>query len=166
MATEQLQFHDGHIEGVVVRDLTENRDQRGSLIETFRSDHLPEGIMPAMSYVSFTEPLTARGPHEHLEQTDLFAFTGPGMFEIRLWDNRKNSPTFGSRMSLTAGEGNPVLVIVPPGVVHGYRNISPAEKGMVLNFPDRLYRGPGKSGEVDEVRHEDRGDVFYLDFQS
>jgi dTDP-4-dehydrorhamnose 3,5-epimerase len=49
-------------------------------------------------------------------------------------------------------------------VVHGYRNLSRQVRGMVLNFPDRLYRGWGKSEEVDEVRHEDGRDRFYQDF--
>ena len=35
---------------------------------------------------------------------------------------------------------------------------------MVLNYPDKLYRGWGKKEEVDEIRHEDKEDEFYLDF--
>jgi dTDP-4-dehydrorhamnose 3,5-epimerase len=58
-------------------------------------------------------------------------------------------------MELIVGADNPVTVIIPPGVVHGYRNISAAERGMVLNFPNRLYRGWGRQEEVDEIRHED-----------
>ena len=54
--------------------------------------------------------------------------------------------------------------IVPPGVVHGYQNISTSIDGMVLNYPDKLYRGWKKKEEVDEVRHEDKEDEFYLDF--
>jgi dTDP-4-dehydrorhamnose 3,5-epimerase len=54
-------------------------------------------------------------------------------------------------------------VVVPPGVVHGYKNISDRD-GMVLNYPDKLYKGWGKKEEVDEIRHEDKEDEFYLDF--
>lgn len=158
------EFPAGDIQGVVVRELAAYEDRRGSLTETFRLDTLPEGLTPRMSYVSFTEPLTARGPHEHREQTDVFAFLGPGVFLLKLWDNREHSPTRGNAMELRGGEGRPLLVVVPPGVVHGYRNISRGVRGMVLNYPDRLYRGWGKTGEVDEIRHEDRRDRFYLDF--
>ena len=35
---------------------------------------------------------------------------------------------------------------------------------MVLNYPDRLYRGLDKKEEVDEIRHEDNEDEFYIDF--
>jgi dTDP-4-dehydrorhamnose 3,5-epimerase len=53
---------------------------------------------------------------------------------------------------------------VPPGVVHAYRNISRTERGTVLNYPDTLYAGWGKSEPVDEVRHEVEGDPFFVDF--
>jgi len=62
------------------------------------------------------------------------------------------------------GEDNPILVVVPPGVVHGYKNVSRTIRGMVLNYPDRLFMGHGKKEAVDEVRHEDAGDEFYKDF--
>jgi dTDP-4-dehydrorhamnose 3,5-epimerase len=45
-------------------------------------------------------------------------------------------------------------MIVPPGVVHGYRNVSD-RSGWVFNAPNRLYAGPGKRDAVDEIRHED-----------
>jgi dTDP-4-dehydrorhamnose 3,5-epimerase len=152
------------IDGVHVEKLFKYRDQRGFLIETFRVDKLPEGLNPRMSYVSYTEPGVARGPHEHKEQTDIFTFVGPGNFEIQLWDNRKKSSTFGNKMTIHGGEDNPVLIVVPPGIVHGYKNTSETKRGMVLNYPDALYRGWGKRDAVDEIRHEDKGDEFYEDF--
>jgi len=35
---------------------------------------------------------------------------------------------------------------------------------MVLNYPDKLYRGWEKKKKVDEIRHEDKKDIFYLHF--
>jgi dTDP-4-dehydrorhamnose 3,5-epimerase len=52
------------------------------------------------------------------------------------------------------GEDNPQAVIVPKGVVHAYKNISQTQKGVVINFPNRLYMGEGKKEPVDEIRHE------------
>ena len=161
-----MHFIDGDIKGVVIQTLVEHRDRRGTLVQTFRSDCLPQVIKPVMSYVSYTEPGIGRGPHEHREQTDVFAFIGPGEFELYLCDNREKSDTFGNRKRIVVGEKNPVLVVIPPGVVHGYRNISEDVRGMVINYPDRLYRGHGGKGDVDEIRHEDRGDEFYEDFLS
>jgi len=154
----------GIIEGVIIDKLNKLSDERGYLVETFRKDNLQGDLHPVMSYVSYTRSGIARGPHEHLKQTDIFCFVGPGNFRIRLWDNRKESKTFGYCMEIVAGEDNPIRIIVPPGVVHGYKNISEDIGGMVLNYPDKLYRGWDKKEEVDEIRHEDKEDEFYLDF--
>ena len=107
-----------------------------------------------MGYLSMTRPGVARGPHEHREQTDFFAFVGPSDFEVTLWDNRPGSPTLGRREMFVLGASRPATLIVPPGVVHAYRNVGTVE-GWVLNFPNRLYGGPGRKEAVDEIRHED-----------
>ena len=159
-----MKFNKGEIKGVIIDKLTEFVDERGFLVETFRVDILPEGLRPVMSYISYTKPVIARGPHEHLKQTDIFCFMGPSNFKIKLWDNRKESRTYGCCMEIIGGEDNPIRVIVPPGVVHGYKNISKEVAGMVLNYPDKLYRGLDRKEEVDEIRHEDKEDEFYLDF--
>ncbi len=157
-------FTNGPIEGVIVRELRKQVDSRGFLVETFRIDELPPDLRPEMSYVSSTEPGVARGPHEHASQTDLFAFVGPGNFRVVLWDNRERSPSYERRMTFYCGEDRPVAVVIPPGVVHGYLNVSRTLRGWVLNFPNRLYAGPGKREPVDEIRHEDAQDRFYQDF--
>lgn len=159
-----MMFRNGSIDGVIIISLDRHVDNRGFLVECYRSDTLPEGLKPVMSYLSVTKPGVARGPHEHTDQTDVFVFLGPGNFCIHLWDKRAKSSTSGNRMVIVGGEDNPVTMIVPPGIVHGYRNISPSEQGVVLNFPDRLYAGWGKQDSIDEIRHEVDGDPYYEDF--
>ncbi|MFH0856633.1 MAG: WxcM-like domain-containing protein [bacterium] len=154
------------INGVVIKQLNKFEDDRGWLAEIFRYDEL--NFKPAMSYVSITQPGKTRGPHEHKEQSDFFVFLGPGDFELYLWDNRseKNAAgqiagrdalqcvsTIAEHVKITVGEKNPVAVIVPPGVVHGYKCISD-HPAMCINLPDKLYRGEGKKEEVDEIRWE------------
>lgn len=143
--------------GVSVRALSRHEDARGFLLEMFRDDELPDGFRPAMAYLSVTHPGVARGPHEHREQTDGFAFTD-GEYELRLWENRPGHPEASA--VLRVGEANPVFVLVPPGVVHGYRNVGEAP-AFVVNAPDRLYRGEGKRGPVDEIRHEGDADSLF-----
>jgi len=157
-------FKKGEIEGVVIEKLIKFSDERGFLVETFRRDNLPDNLQPVMSYVSCTRSGVARGPHEHNKQTDIFCFMGPGNFKIKMWDNRKESKTYGYYMEIIGGEDNPIRVIVPPRVVHAYKNISKKVDGMVLNYLDKLYRGWDKKEKVDEIRHEEKGDNFYLDF--
>lgn len=139
------------IQDVVIKKLVRNEDLRGWLAEIWRSD---EGsFSPKMSYVSVTKPTVIRGPHEHKLQSDGFVFLGPGSFKLYLWDNREGSSTFKEEMQIEVGENNPVFVIVPPGVVHGYKCISETE-AYCINLPDKLYAGVDKKEEVDEIRHE------------
>lgn len=144
---------DGEIPGVIITPLSFDHDERGWLSELFRIDELSEGLQPVMSYVSLTHPGVARGPHEHAHQTDLFCLVGPSTFRLYLWDNRAGAAHFRRRFTAEFGPSNPVRVIVPPGVVHAYKNIG-AVDGLVFNAPNRLYAGPGRAERVDEIRYE------------
>jgi len=139
------------MEKVIIKTLNRYDDERGWLAEIFRNDETD--FKPAMGYVSKTLPGVVRGPHEHRKQSDCFIFSGPGDFELHLWDRRRGSATEGEYTKLTVGESAPTLVIVPPGVVHGYKCVSdiPAYS---INLPDALYKGAGKKEEIDEIRWE------------
>jgi dTDP-4-dehydrorhamnose 3,5-epimerase len=149
-----MEWEEGEIEDVICRRLTRHTDPRGWLAEIFRADEMPPEYRPAMSYVSVTRPGVGRGPHEHEEQADLFAFFGPGTFRVRLWDNRPDSPTYGNVWTAEVGENAPTLLVVPPHVVHGYKNVSPTD-AWVVNLPNRLFRGEGRKQAVDEIRYEE-----------
>ena len=150
------------IEGVIVRPLKKFRDSRGWLGELFRNDELPDENIPVMAYVSETLPGVARGPHEHVDQADYFAFIGPGEFMLYLWDARLHSQTHGLRWRRRMGETAPQAVIIPPGVVHAYRCVSEVP-GWVFNAPNQLYAGRGRKENVDEIRHEDTpGSPYHL----
>ena len=149
-------FRDGDIEGVFIKKMETYADNRGWLGELFRKDDLTLNLIqndskfyPAMSYISITNPDVVRGPHEHREQTDYFCFLGK--FRLYLWDNRKGSPTHKNKKVLENADR--LIVVVPPGVVHAYKNID-SKDAMVLNFPDRLYAGWNRKEKVDEVRYE------------
>jgi len=148
-------IREGPIEDVIIRKLPRHTDERGWLIELYRDDEINPRYRPQMAYVSETLPGVVRGPHEHREQADCFVFVGPGDFRVYMWDARTDSPTAGNRQVVVAGESNPLLVIIPPGVVHAYRNIG-ERPAWVFNCPNRLYAGPGRRDQVDEIRHEDR----------
>lgn len=156
-------FVNGAIEGVLVKDLAYHSDKRGWLTELFRSDELAPEFFPQMAYISMTNVGDARGPHEHRDQADLFCFLGPSTFRVYLWDNRKDSGSFSHKMIIEAGEKAPKSVLIPAGVVHAYKNIG-SVLGMVVNCPNRLYAGHGRSAPVDEIRHEsDPNSIFQLD---
>jgi dTDP-4-dehydrorhamnose 3,5-epimerase len=153
-------FTTGEIKGVIVRDLRKYADSRGWLAELFRHDELESEFYPVMAYTSSTNPGVTRGPHEHVDQADLFCFMGPSNFKLRLWDNREQSETFNNVTTLIVGEDNPKSVLIPPGVVHAYQNVGPVD-GIVFNCPNRLYMGVDKKETIDEIRHEDDPQTIY-----
>ncbi len=137
------------MQGLVIRELVIHEDRRGWLGEIIRQDE--SDIRPVMSYISMTRPGLVRGPHEHREQTDYFCLIG--RFRLYFWDNRKASPTYLQEKRVDTGE-KPTIAVIPPGIVHAYKNIGDTD-ALVINLPDRLYRGWGRTGDVDEIRHED-----------
>ncbi len=143
------------MKGVILNDVAIHTDKRGSLVELYRLDEAvklykeleADPIISEMSYMSWTLPGEMRGPHEHREQTDYFFFTGPGDFRLYVWNNAGDSEFYD------IGHRAPRAVIIEPGIVHAYENISDVP-GLVTNFPNKLYRGWNKSKPVDEIRHE------------
>ena len=147
-------FMDGEIDGVVFRPLLNS-----PRLTRMAGGAVPSGRAGRRTLAgddlsgSATLPGVTRGPHEHVDQTDGFAFVGPSDFQLVLWDTRPESPTRGRRRVVVVGESNPAAVWIPPGVAHAYRNIGDVP-GLVFNGPNRLYAGWGKKDPVDEIRHE------------
>ena len=134
----------------------------GNRVEVTTGTHFiyDPAYQPVMAYVSLTKPGVSRGPHEHADQADYFCFFGPSTFRVYLWDARKDSPTFGAKEVRDAGEDAPYALIVPPGVVHAYKNVG-GKDGLVFNGANRLYGGWLKQDSVDEIRHEKDPDTPY-----
>ena len=150
----------GDISGVKIRILASYHDERGQLIELFRTNELP--IVPVMAYMSTTKPGVQRGTHEHMTQTDVFVFLND--FLVALFDNRPESSTYGYKMLFKAAAGT--RVVVPPGVVHAYKNVSD-QPGVVFNAPDIPYAGWLRDEPVDEIRHEqDAKSPFNVDIET
>ena len=158
-----MQFSDGPIEGVIWKPLKKYPDPRGWLCELFRIDDIPEEFRPVMAYISVSHADISRGPHEHVDQADFFCFIGPSDFKVYLWDNRPESTTYRRREVRTVGERDPAALIIPPHVVHAYRNVG-GVPGVVFNCPNRLYKGWSRKDPVDEIRHEeDQNSPYKLD---
>jgi len=109
-----------------------------------------------MMYMSFVPAGEQRGPHMHRDQTDYFIFAGDGMFDIFLWESGKPD----EHRKFCFGQHNPHLLIVPPGIVHAYRNVAKV-MGLVINLPNRLYKGFDKQEVEDIIRYEDNPEPLY-----
>ena len=60
------------------------------------------------------------------------------MAKLVLYDNRDNSKTKGKINEFFLGEHNPVLVKIPPLVLHGFKCIS-EEEAVCINVTSEVY---------------------------
>ena len=141
------------IEGIAIKQLKTNADERGYLMEILRRDDEMFQTF-GQAYVSLTYPGVVRAWHYHKKQNDNFAVV-KGMAKVVLYDSREGSPTRGMVQDFFMGEANPILLRIPVGVLHGFKAIG-VEPCLLLNFPtepyDRAqpdeYRLPWNSPEV------------------
>jgi len=133
------------IDGVVIKKLHGNADERGCLTEVIRSD---DEIFERFGqiYVSLNYPGVIRAWHYHKKQDDLWAVV-KGMVKAVLYDLREGSPTYGEVQEVFLGEQNMILLKIPRGVIHGYKTIG-VEPSLLLNIPTELYN----AAQPDEYR--------------
>ena len=133
------------IDGVEIKQLKVNADERGSLMEILRAD---DEIFEQFGqvYVSLNYPGVIRAWHYHKKQTDLFVVV-KGMIKVPLYDGREDSPTHGEVNEFFLGEQNRILLKIPRGVMHGYKTIG-IEPSLLLNFPTEPYH----ASDPDEYR--------------
>jgi len=124
------------IEGVRIKELKVNADERGSLMEILRADD-PIFEKFAQVYVSLNYPGVVRAWHYHKRQNDYFVVV-KGMVKVVLYDRREDSPTRGMLQEFFLGERHNILLRIQAGVLHGYKTIG-VEPSLLLNFPTELY---------------------------
>lgn len=133
------------IEGVKIKRLKPNCDERGFLMEILRCDEeMFERF--GLVYVSLNYPGVVRAWHYHKLQTDFFCVV-KGMAKVVIYDSREGSTTNGEVNEFFIGEHDPSLVRIPVGVMHGYKTVG-AVPCLLLNFPTV----PHNKGEPDEYR--------------
>ena len=124
------------IEGVKTKKLKVIPDERGRLMEMLRSD---DDLFIAFGQVYLTTayPGVVKGWHYHKKQTDNMTVV-KGMMKIVLYDNREGSSTRGEINEFFMGIHNPLLLQIPPLLLHGFKCISD-EEAMVVNCPTDTY---------------------------
>lgn len=107
------------IEGVKLKRLEKHCDDRGFFAELVRDDEqLLEHFGQAS--VSMSYPGVIKAFHYHEKQDDLWYFP-VGNAQVVLYDLRKKSSTIGQTDVYYMGEDNPIMLLIPKGIAHGYR---------------------------------------------
>lgn len=108
------------IEGVKVKKLVKHCDDRGFFAEIVREDE-PELLKKfGQASWSMSYPGVIKAFHYHEKQDDLWFFPS-GNAQVVLYDLRKDSSTYKETAVYYLGEENPMILLIPHGVAHGYR---------------------------------------------
>lgn len=107
------------IHDVVIKKLITHSDERGYFREILRED---DKLLKQFGQTAITKtyPGVIKAFHWHKDQDDVW-YVASGMARIVLYDRRDGSPTYGVTQTIYAGEDNPVLVLIPTGIAHGYQ---------------------------------------------
>ncbi len=110
------------IEGVEVVPLARIADDRGAVYHMLRADdsHFVEF---GEIYFSSVYRGVVKAWKNHTRLTANYACPH-GRIKVALWDDREGSPTRGSKMDVVVGPDEYSLVVIPPGIWHGFQGLA------------------------------------------
>ena len=146
------------IDGVKVVPLVAHVDDRGYLIEILRATDPHFSKFGQVYLVGNMARGTVRAFHKHKELWDFF-FISHGSAKFALRDDRPESATYQEMNTFVIGARNPGLIVVPPGVYHGWMSleddtqmISTASEVYNRQNPDEVRVPPDSFGFAWEVK--------------
>lgn len=119
------------IQGVITKDIVEYHDDRGYFSELVKMGE-PTFKGVAQTSFSMTHPGVIKAFHWHKQTTEMWC---PllGDAQIVLYDLRNQSPTHRQTQVIYAGERKRMVIVIPPGVAHGYRVLGGKPLGMLYH---------------------------------
>jgi dTDP-4-dehydrorhamnose 3,5-epimerase len=148
------------IEDVQIVPLRTYQDDRGFLMEIIRvaGGDEPHALAHKFGQVYLVgDPVrgAVRAYHKHAELWDWFCIVH-GSAKFVLKDDRPESATCGEMLTAVAGVRAPKLIVVPPGVYHGWMALE--DDTLMISVASHTYR----RDEPDEVRipPDSFGDVW------
>ena len=146
------------IEGVKAISLEVHADERGYLVEILRANDEHFTKFGQVYLVADVARGTIRAFHKHEVLWDFF-FISHGTAKFALVDDRPDSPTYKKIETIVIGEHNLSLIVVPPGVYHGWmaleddtQLVSIASEVYNRERPDEVRMPPDSFGYVWEVK--------------
>lgn len=105
-------------------------------MEILRDD---ESLLKRFGQASMSKsyPGVIKAFHYHERQDDIWFFP-VGNAQVVLYDLREDSPTKGETSVFYMGEDNPIVVVIPKGVAHGYRVLG-SQPACIVYFTTESY---------------------------
>ncbi len=125
------------IDGLAFRPTRPVPHDDGHVTEVARAswDELGSAIVQVHTTTTLPDRIRAWGLHQRSADR-LFVVTG--LVKIAVYDGRNNSATKGAVNEFIVSEKNPGLLIIPPNLYHGWRNIGTSE-AVIINMPSAQY---------------------------
>lgn len=154
-ARGQLQFRT--IEGVQVRPARPVPHEDGVVTEVARRIWPEIDREIVQVHITTTQVGRIRAWGLHQRSVDRL-FVVKGLVSIVIFDGRKDSPTYGEVNEIRLSERNPALVVIPPCLYHGWKNIG-TDEAFIINMPSSLYEYAGPDALDLPYDHPQAGDI-------
>ena len=129
------------IDGLRFRPVRPVPHEDGTVAEVARAVW-PEVDLPIVQvHITTTLPGRVRAWGLHQASTDRL-FVVCGLVSIAVYDGREGSPTYKSLNEFRVSERNPGLLVIPPNLYHGWKNIG-VDETFIINMPSSQYDHEG-----------------------
>lgn len=133
----QGQIKRSPIHDVIFRPTRPVPHEDGHVAEVSRASWPEIGEPIVQVHLTTTLPGRHRAWGLHQRSTDRL-FVVSGLVKFAVYDGRLDSPSYGCVNELTVSEKNPGLLIVPPNLYHGWKNIG-VNEAIIINMPSVMY---------------------------
>src|SRR5579862_1578031 len=129
------------VDGVRFRPVRPVPHEDGTVAEVARAVW-PEVDLPILQvHITTTLAGRVRAWGLHRASTDRL-FVVRGLVSIVVFDGREDSPTYGQVNEFRISERNPALLVIPPNLYHGWKNIG-IDEAFIINMPSSQYEHEG-----------------------
>lgn len=125
------------IDGLQFRPVRPVPHEDGTVAEIARAQWPEIDLDIVQVHLTTTLPGRMRAWGLHQGSTDRL-FVVKGLVSIVVFDGREASPTFGSVNEFRVSERNPGLLVIPPNLYHGWKNIG-IDEAYIINMPSAQY---------------------------
>lgn len=125
------------IDGVRLRLIRPVPHEDGTVAEIARAawEEIDQPIVQVHLTTTMAGRVRAWGLHQ--SSTDRL-FVVRGLISIVVYDGRLGSPTAGSVNEFRVSERNPSLLVIPPNLYHGWKNLG-IDEAFIINMPSEQY---------------------------